>query len=82
MEGWMSRREASTSAALGSQSWIRKLSTSGSGSSCSCSDAGEGKGGGGGSTGEIEEDELKHGGEQSGAMARQSDGVRSRRSGG
>uniref|UniRef100_A0A0E0ES88 Uncharacterized protein n=1 Tax=Oryza meridionalis TaxID=40149 RepID=A0A0E0ES88_9ORYZ len=32
----------------------------------------EGKGGGGGSTGEIEEDDLKHGGEQSGATARRS----------
>uniref|UniRef100_A0A0D9YY79 TCP domain-containing protein n=1 Tax=Oryza glumipatula TaxID=40148 RepID=A0A0D9YY79_9ORYZ len=38
-EGWMPRREASTSAALGGQSWIRKPSTPGSGDSCSCSDA-------------------------------------------
>ncbi|EAY87527.1 hypothetical protein OsI_08934 [Oryza sativa Indica Group] len=38
-EGWMPRREASTSAASGGQSWIRKLSTPGSGDSCSCSDA-------------------------------------------
>uniref|UniRef100_A0A0E0CRH7 TCP domain-containing protein n=1 Tax=Oryza meridionalis TaxID=40149 RepID=A0A0E0CRH7_9ORYZ len=38
-EGWMPRREASTSAASGGQSWIRKPSTLGSGGSCSCSDA-------------------------------------------
>uniref|UniRef100_A0A0E0DAP9 TCP domain-containing protein n=1 Tax=Oryza meridionalis TaxID=40149 RepID=A0A0E0DAP9_9ORYZ len=66
-EGWMPRREASTSAASGGQSWIRKPSTPRSGGLCS--GAGEGEGGGGGSMGEIEEDELKHGGERSGATA-------------